>query len=313
MAQNYSTPLGLSTSWRTADSSDGNLLLDEIRETGIEALELDYRLSSDELGQMKRRLKSSEFTVLTVHNYCPLPGGVSKSEARGDLFLLSSTDPEQRLLAVRHSINTLRLAADLEARAVVFHLGGVEMDEERDRLIAFYDRNEIGSERHSEWLQGKLAERARCCARHFDAVLKSLDALNEEAFRLGVLIGAENRYRYTQIPFAHEFDILFKEFAGGLIRYWHDVGHAEIFHRLGILDHEKDLLARLAPHLIGMHIHDLNGLRDHIAPGTGDFNFSRLSRYMNPGIIPILEVHGSADATDLRNSVQLLKAASIPE
>ena len=64
------------------------------------------------------------------------------------------------------------------------------------------------------------------------------------AFHLGILIGAENRYTYNQIPFADEFEIIFREFDGGNVRYWHDVGHAEISHRLKILDHEKDYLLK---------------------------------------------------------------------
>ncbi len=302
---------GISTAWRSNETDDGNELIDLMLESGISSLELDYRITYEMLAQMKRRLFSGEITVLTIHNFCPIPQDIPKSKASGDLFLFSSLDEDERKLAVKYGLESIHLAADLEAGLVVYHFGTVDMEDEMEKLMDFYRAGKIDSEEATTWLTKKLAERQEKARPYFDAVLKSLDTLNKEAFRLGVLIGAENRYRYTQFPFKEEFDYIFREFAGGNIRYWHDVGHAEIFERLGLLDHEKDLLQRYKDHLAGMHIHDILGVQDHLAPGHGDFRFEKLAPYLNDQSIRILEVHSQASADDMRESVDLLMEKNI--
>jgi len=297
---------GISTAWRSATTDHGNELLDRMLESGLSALEIDYRITSHMLKQMRPRLKSSEFQILTVHNYVPHPDGIPKQEASGDIFLLSSPDKEEREIAIKNAIKTIHFAADMEAKLVVFHLGRVEMEEESDRLFEFHEQGKIGDEEASEWLGKKMAERRTKAAPYLDAVLRSLDRLNAEADRLGVLIGAENRYHYHQIPFGDEFDLIFSEFAGGAVRYWHDIGHGEVFHRLSILDHEKDLLERYKVHLAGMHIHDISGLKDHRAPGLGDFPFEKLKPYLNQHAICILEIHQQASAREVQAGVELL-------
>ena len=309
--KNVPNMYGISTAWRSAATDDGNELLDRMLESGLSALEVDYRITSLMLKQMQPRLKSSEFQILTLHNYVPHPDGIPKKEASGDVFLLSSLDKAEREVAVRHAIKTIQLAADLEAKLVVFHLGRVEMDHESDHLFELHEQSEIDGDEAQEWLAKKLTERRSKAAPYFDAVLRSLDRLNAEANRLGILIGAENRYHYNQIPFGDEFDHIFSEFAGGAVRYWHDVGHGEVFHRLNILDHEKDLLERYKIHLAGMHIHDILGLKDHRAPGLGDYPFEKLLSYLNQQTIRILEIHQQASPQEVQDGVELLQRKGV--
>lgn len=302
---------GISTCWRSAESTDGNELLDAFLDLGFNTLEIDYRVGEDELKQVKRRLMSSEFNVLSVHNFCPLPRDIPKSEANGDLFVLSARDREERRIAVKHATRTLQLAADLEASAVVFHCGFVEMDEELERLFGYFEDDKIDSDIYRNWFTSKIAERREKAHPHFDSVLKSLDELNEKACRLGVLIGVENRYRYDQIPFREEYDIIFREFEGGNVRYWHDVGHAEIFHRLEISNHYRDFLDRYREQLAGVHIHDIRGLEDHLAPGQGSYDFKRLEPYLEDFTIRILEIHPKVGKKEAQNGVELLKSQGL--
>lgn len=293
---------GISTCWRSAIIDDGHELLDRMLESELTSLEVDYRISQKEFLRIKSRLKT-EFTVLTVHNYCPLPNGIPKENASGDLFLLSSPDHDERRTAMAYSLKTLYHAADLEARVVVFHLGAVDMDDEYATQKTFYDNGRLSSDEYASWQARKLAERAQKVQPHFDAILKSLDQLNEEACRLGLFIGAENRYRYHQIPFRNEFDMIFDEFAGGNIRYWHDVGHGEVLEQYGFYRQEQDLLRRYRKHLVGMHIHDIKGMTDHLAPGCGEYDFTGLLPFLSDETIRILEIHYKASAEEVRSGV----------
>jgi sugar phosphate isomerase/epimerase len=297
---------GISTCWRSAIIDDGHELLDRMLDSGLNSLEVDYRISEKEFLRIKKRLKSGEFTVLTVHNFCPIPEGISKDKASGDVFLLSSPDPNERQVAVKFALKTLHHAADMEARVVVFHLGQVDMDDDKPTQKSFYEKKQLDSEEYESWKEQKLAERAQKAQPNFDAIMKSLDQLNEEACRLGLFIGAENRYRYHQIPFQGEFDVIFSEFAGGNIRYWHDVGHGDVLEQYKFYDQEKDLLRRYQKHLVGMHIHDIRDMTDHLAPGTGGYDFTRLLPYLTDDTVRILEIHNLASAEQVRAGVEIL-------
>lgn len=298
---------GISTAWRANLTDDGNELIDLMQQSGINHFEIDYRITPLMLRQIKKRLRTNSIAILTVHAFCPIPDGVSKMDATKPPFALSSLDPDLHRLAVKYGIQSLELGAELQARLTVFHLGHVEMNSEGDVFERFYQQNGLDSEAYHQWLAGKLAERDGKRAPYFDQVLKALDILNERACQLGILIGAENRYRFTQIPFQQEFDVIFDEFAGGNVRYWHDVGHAEVLHRLRILHHVDDLLERHKFHLAGMHIHDVHHLEDHLAPGQGDFPFESLSPYLNAEKIKILEIHSSATPQVVRDGVVFLR------
>lgn len=297
---------GISTAWQSGQLDDGNELLDRMAATGFQGLEIDYRVTTEMLKQMRPRLNSNEFTVLTVHNYCPLPSGYTKADAVS-LFNFASLDEDERKLAIKYGLKTLQLAADLGAKLVVFHFGKVDMTYDIEEHFSFYHQQLLKSDEYKTWLNEKFSQRASLAEKHFPRLLRSIEKLHSEAFRLGVLMGAENRYRFTQMPIAEEFDIIFSEFAGGQIRYWHDLGHAEIFSRLGLNHHEKDFLARWQSQLAGFHVHDVLELQDHLAPGMGDFDFELLRPYLRPDIIRIFEIHSVADADQIQNGLALLQ------
>ncbi len=301
---------GISTAWCSGRLNDGVELLSQISRTGLNHLEIDYRVSGEMLRQMRPHLMNGEFTVLSVHNYCPLPDGRSREEA-SRLFPLSTFDADERRLAIRHSIRTVQLAADLGASMVVFHLGRVEMTTNLDELKKLFLQEQIHSAPAEAWREARLAERRNLAAPYMDAVLSTLDPIHEEACRLGVNIGAENRLRFNEIPFGDECEQILSTFSGGRLRYWHDCGHAEINHRLGFLDHENDLLARHREHLAGFHLHDVLQLKDHLAPAQGDLDFKMLKHYIGDTTINILEIHPPATAEQIRAGVEYLQGLGI--
>ncbi|MDZ7338586.1 MAG: sugar phosphate isomerase/epimerase [candidate division KSB1 bacterium] len=304
--------LALSTAWVATEVTDGDQLLDAVREVGLSGLELDYRLTKAMLHHIRRRLRSHEFTVVSVHNYCPLPEGVPQREASGDLFLLSSTDEEERRHAVKLSIETVHLAADAEARVVVFHLGAVGVDNHDHRLRELYEQGLIDSAEAERYREERRAERLAKRQPFLDAVLLSLDRIHEEAVRLGVQVGVENRLYSHQIPDLEEVGIILQEFAGGNIGYWHDCGHAHVQERLRLVDHES-WLRDYGTCLLGVHFHDARGLKDHLAPGSGEIDFDMVAKYLKPEMLRVLEVHPMVSAEEVQQAVRLLQQKGIAE
>jgi sugar phosphate isomerase/epimerase len=154
---------------------------------------------------------------------------------------------------------------------------------------------------HFESLRSEMIrQRLELGKPYLENVIRSLKELVPFAHDLSVAIGVENRYYHREIPVMEEFETLFEHFKPGDLYYWHDVGHAEVFQRLGLASH-KELLNRFSGRLLGMHLHDIIGpITDHRAPGKGTFDFSIVKPYIKPETILVMEVHEPATPQDIR-------------
>jgi|YNPNPStandDraft_1061719.scaffolds.fasta_scaffold00448_27 sugar phosphate isomerase/epimerase len=302
--------LGISTSWWQDRGLRGEEIVSEAVDLGFAGLELDYRITEAMFQRMKPVLRRS-VPVLSVHNIFPVPQDRGIRAGIADHFLLSSLDPEERSLAVRYGIRTIEHAHEVEAKAVVLHLGKVEMDDPTRRLKKFYESGRgMEAEEVCEFLETQRRLRGEKRQRNLDAVLFSLERLNREAEKKGVLLGIENRYHFHEIPDLEEIGLILHAFRGGSIRYWHDVGHAAALEVLGVMK-QMDLLSTYRRDMIGIHLHDAKGLEDHLAPGQGEIDFRALAPFLSEVEIKVLEVHPKGDERALEEGLWVLKEAGI--
>ena len=299
--------LGISSVYYSKAIEDGGRLLDELEALGFDGVELEYRVRPETLRQMGRR-PGREVPVFSVHAFFPNPVPAGAKGSGANAFLFSSSDREERETAVRHGMATLEAAERLGARAVVLHLGRVPVEEP---LLAEYRRLECcGGPATPELgaaVAAVLAARERLRPPHLDAVLRSLDRLNREAARRGLLLGVENRFHPHEIPSHEETGAILREFAGGAVRYWHDVGHALNHERLGVLTQEA-WLAAYGPQLAGAHLHDIRGGEDHLAPGTGEADFAAILRHLPAAAIRILELRPTVPRAEVLAARERLRA-----
>ena len=298
--------IGLSTAWRSGQIKDGKKLLSQFEEVGIERLELDYRISKKTLKEMLPALKKS-FSILSIHNFFPIPDILK--EGSGDAFLLSSPDEEERKRAVKYTKKTIEIAQELRAKAVVLHLGKVEMDLETEKFFLLYGRGKISAFQGERIIHKIKRERESKKQKYLDAVLKSLSELNKFAQERGLLLGVENRFYSHEIPDFEEIGIIFEEFKGGAVRYWHDVGHAVVQENLGLLSRGK-LLENYSLYLVGMHLHGVKGYEDHLAPG-GEEDYDLIKRYIKPETIKVMEPHPKVSKKELKKGLAFLESMGI--
>jgi sugar phosphate isomerase/epimerase len=301
--------IGLSTVWTSRDARSGEELLGPILDLGFEWVELEYRITEQRYQEIRPRIRNNDVRVLSIHNYFPVPPIIPPDRVSGDCFSLSSLDREERDTGVSYTFRTLETAHELEARAVVLHLGRVDMDLPKNGLQQLYRENASNDE-IMELLQQQREERSRLRDPHLDALLFSLERIVKRAEQLGVIVGIENRYYFQEIPDVEEIGIILEQFRGGPIGYWHDTGHAAVFEALGIVRHEA-LLQRYATHLVGTHLHDALGIDDHKPPGQGEIDFEMVSRYLPEGAIKIMEIHPSARGHEILEGLEFLKEKGI--
>lgn len=297
---------GISTCWWEGKDVRGDTIPMEALDMGFEKLELDYRITKEALGQMKPALKGGA-QVWSVHNVFPRPQAFLKGPPVADPVSLSSTDREERSDAVKLAISTIQHAHDLEAKAVVVHLGKVDMDDPTGKLEENCKRGISWSEEGQKYISELRDVRNRKRQKNLDAVLFSLEAINKEAEKRHVLIGIENRLHFHEIPDLWEIGFILETFSGGNLRYWHDTGHAHIQEKLGIL-HQKELLEKYGSQMVGIHIHDVKELQDHYPPGEGEIDFQSLREHIELAPMKILEVRSTATRREVLEALNYVQS-----
>ncbi len=296
--------LGISTCWWRGRSLGGHEILDHVTRLGIEGVELEYRLSASVLDQMRSRLKVVP-TVLSIHNFFPNPGEPEGRSGSGDYFLLSSLEPEEKTQAIKYTLQTMVHASELGAKAVVLHLGHVEMADPKPRFFELYHAGQVNEPVGRRFLSEQTRIRLDRREKNLHAVLQSLEVLNREAEHLNVTLGIENRCHFHEIPDLEEVGLILETFRGGRVSYWHDVGHAAIQEALGICS-QRELLTAYSDRLAGIHLHDVKGLEDHLAPGKGDLDFGEILETIPAEAIKILELHPKVTEGDLLRALDIL-------
>lgn len=236
-----------------------------IESVGLRAIEVEYRFGPAALAAFVAEMRPRGLRAVSVHNFTPIPEGLAKGS--GDAFNLAAVDREERLLAVRHTLRTLEIAHDLEAGAVVLHLGWVEGLEDKEAT-----RQAARAGGMTPRLDRLLELRAEQAHRHVDAASRALDRLIPRAEALGVTLGLENRFHAFQVPDHAEMKLLLERFAGAPVAPWFDAGHAWAQGQAG-LEGQEAWLDAFGPRLLGCHLHDAEGAHDHQLPGQGDMDW----------------------------------------
>ena len=302
--------LGISSAWCSEICDSGAEIIEEILSLGVSGVELEYRLSRPMLEEIVPLVIRGRISVTSLHNILPLPRKIPKNRADGEFVSLSSPDERERKAAIRYALGTLEWAEKLGARAVVLHMGKAAMDGAMGCLMDIYDWGKTRTEEGLAFIAEYKEIRARLGKPLLEASLKSLEVLAREGEKRGISWGIENRYKIQDFPTLEEFRTIFREFQGGPIRYWHDIGHATTQENLGLVP-RGELLKNFGEHLLGTHLHGCRGYDDHNAPGTGEEDYSLLKKFLRPETIRVVETHHRATREELLQGLAFLREQGI--
>ncbi|HVR34941.1 MAG TPA: sugar phosphate isomerase/epimerase [Methylomirabilota bacterium] len=295
-----------STCWNSHRHTDGRDMLREIRELGFDHAELSHGIRISLLPGIFEAVDAGEIKISTLHNFCPLPMGIS--HAAPNLFKFTSEDRRERENAFKHTLKTIETAARVHARLVVLHMGCIEMKDYTDRLLEMIAAGQKETPKFEKLCAEVMERREERKEKPVQRANEMLAAVAEEAEKQGLLLGIENREALEEIPLDSDFGFFFKEFTSPAIGYWHDTGHAQIKENLGFIYHTLHLES-LADRLRGFHIHDVEYPgRDHRAPGSGMIDFAALKPMVKPDHIKVFEFSPSLSVEEVRDGVRHVKS-----
>jgi len=300
--------IALSTCWQSTLAQSGRDLVARLQALGFMEVELEYRITPEMYAELKPALAAADIHPVSVHNYFPAPKVAPMPG--GEVWSFSSEDENERRTAVDYTKRAIDIAGELGAKALVVHCGQVSIDPRTEELKDLFDAGQIEApagrrvideiKRARKAKIGPALERVRTC----------LEPLEEAAHNAGIKLGLENRYYSHEIPNSDDLALLLPAVGNGSIGYWHDVGHAAVQENLG-LDSQASLLGRFRDRTIGVHLHDARGYEDHLAPGTGEVDFSFIRENLPGGVIQVLEVQPSVTPVQLRAGLDNLASVGI--
>ncbi|MFH1497920.1 MAG: TIM barrel protein [Verrucomicrobiota bacterium] len=305
--------LALSTCWNSFRHNDGYVMLREIADLGFEYAELSHGIRIVLLPGVIRAVEEGVIKISSIHNFCPLPAGVN--QAAPNLFEPSSRDHRELDQWLRHTKRSLDLAAQVKARVMVTHLGSVQSfwfppsRKIKAHLKANPDAARTGDKVYEALLR-KACERLRKkMPAYWDQVLDSLEQIRPYAVERGIAIGCENREKFEELPIDVDFGDLFSAMSTPhTCGYWHDTGHAEIKHSMGLIDHRIQLEQNV-DRLLGFHLHDVSAKgKDHQPVGTGRIDFEMISSFWQPHHLLTLELSPRVSMEDVELSKQRVEA-----
>ena len=298
---------GLSTCWNGTRQTRASDLLDEHARLGFRRLEAYALHTPESLTNLGREARERDFEITSLHAPCPIAVDERGNRARwGDW--LASTNATDRTFAVDTVKRTIDAAAELGARGIVIHLGTTSLSWTRVRAVAdAITREGRNSEAHLKLVEQVRQERAANAGPHLDASLTSIRALGEHAVGTPVRLGVEARDNFQEIPSLDEVADVLNACEGLPVGYWHDAGHGAKLEYYGFVEHEE-YLRRYAHKMVGMHVHDTQGSRDHRAPGQGGTDFAMLAKYVQSDTILTLERHADVLAEHIGPGVEMLLA-----
>ena len=284
-------------------------MIDEIISLGFENIELSHGMTISKLPGIQKAYQQGKFRCSGVHNYFPSPVEVMIDAP--DAYEFSSHRPYERARAMEMTLRTIELAAEFDAKYVVMHMGSVPMPSKKwtKRLTQML---KDGRQLERSFAKHKLKfvkKREKIAPLYYQRAIEALEQLSEKAAELKIPLAVESRSRYEDVPSESEMVRLQEHFKDNpWVGYWHDFGHVQLKHNLGFLDHDQ-WLEKMSPYLIGCHVHDVYWPdRDHRVPLTGELDFEKLLRHVDPKLPLVWELSPTREADQIKKALQVWKA-----
>ncbi len=297
----------LSTNWNNRRLNDGAAIADEAIALGFDALELGFHTMPEQIPGFKSRL--DQIPIDSVHAYTPIPMGAPSGSP--ELYQILVKNEDVRAHARFLLKKTFECAAELGAKAVVFHTGYVD-------LVTFFrsygetaltyqlklSNFDKTNQAYQKFLSKSLKLRKKRGQKMLDMFRKEMDSLIPDLEKYKITLALENLPRIEGFPNLDEAEIIMKEYASSPIRLWLDTGHAHKRFSYGVSQSVVEVAERLGESICGMHLNDIKDFYDdHREPGWGNVDFAGLKNFAQRDVLRVFEPHHPVTFDELKVSL----------
>ncbi|MEO8083819.1 MAG: hypothetical protein ABI780_08360 [Ardenticatenales bacterium] len=329
-------PIALSSMWaqRFPDPDDLRPFFQAGRAIGFERFELSHTHSAAALATIP-----PDVVIASVHHPCPNDGPLALRPGED----ATAPDPAARARwrdALRRTIGT---AKRLGAAAVCAHLGTAHDEAVRKLWFELHSRYQAGQTDRPRYAEALGELRARLDQVEPAAIARAVEVLSDVVGDLrsaGVALGIETGYHAWELPTARGMTALLDGVEAtvpgavvgpdALIGAWLDTGHVGAQVNVGTASFEgwfEAVAAVAAPpgagrgraerggRWVGVHWHDVVGVRDHLAVGDGVIPLARLVQRLtdtaavgdpSAGPMSTMEIDWYFTPQELRRAAQIL-------
>lgn len=290
-------PIALSTMWLQRRYDHLLPFFEAGHEMGFRAFEFSHILYP----RFFDGVKPGDYRIAAVHDPCPRP-----TTGPDQLTALDEAERRRAVEAAKTSIDT---AHRFGAAAVVLHtgyIGGVRQLEQR--LRDRHRRGEYGTPAYAAARERLANARAERAPAHLTAVRRSLQEIAEHAQKRGVRVGLENRVAYFEVPSFEEMEELLDELPADIVGFWYDTGHARVLDNLGFGSYLA-WAETFESRMVGVHFHDVGGLRDHLLPGMAEIDFTAVARHIPEDVVRTCEFDWHFAPVGVKAGVEHLRQA----
>ena len=284
-------------------------MIEDILDLGFDTIELSHGMTVAKLPGIRKAYAEGKFRCSGVHNYFPSPTEVMIDAP--DAYEFTSHRPHQRNRAMEMTLKTIELAAEFEAGYVVLHMGSVPLMPHKKwtgRLTDLLKEGQGGSEEFTKLKIKCVQKRERCGPLYMNRAIEALEQIAGKAAELKVPLAIESRSKFEDVPTEREMVALQEHFKNNpWVGYWHDFGHVQLKHNLGLLDHDH-WLGKMQPYLLGSHVHDVHWpRRDHRVPFTGTLDYKKLLRHFDPAMPHVWELSPTRKTDQIKQALEVWK------
>lgn len=300
--------LAFSTCWNNSRHADGEKMIEEIVNLGFNHIELSHGMTIAKLPGIRRAFKRGLFKCCGVHNSFPAPVEVMIDAP--DAYPYTSHRPADRQRALDMTLQSMETTAEFGAQYLVLHMGSVPMDPKKwtKKLTSMVSNGQFHTTAYSKAKIAMVKQREKVAPLYYHRAKETLAVLAEHAQTFGIQLAVESRSRYEDVPSEREMIQLQSTFIDHpAVGYWHDFGHVQLKHNLGLLNH-NDWLSEMKPYIIGGHVHDVEWpARDHRVPFSGTLDYSTLLSHFPEKCPLVWELSSTRQSDDIAQALNRWK------
>jgi len=281
-------------------------VVEEILGMGFDTIEVSHGLKVSLLPGIQKMHENGKVKVSGLHNFCPSPVEVMIDAP--DAYEYTSHRSNERERALKLTLKTIEMAAQLKGGYVVLHLGSVPMPKFTAQLEALALEGESNSRKFAQLKLKAVQTREKLAPLYLRRAKEALTEAVGHAEKHQIKLSVESRSHYEQVPSEREMAQLMEDFADNpWVGYWHDFGHVQRKANLSLLDHTQ-WLEKMRPHLVGCHLHDVRWpARDHQVPFHGNIDYPALMPHVPEGRPVVWELNPRRKKSEIIEALALWK------